>query len=175
MAGRAAVTLLAGHIAVAADGHGAAVDRELTGEGRLVDAEPVGHHRRDDRELGVGGGHAGEDQVVAFLLQGLGQHERGAQRARAVDRVIEDVDGLVATDGQGLAQAFGGLGWPDGEEDDLGGHSLLGELRGLLDGILVELGEASFDAGAVDGEVGSELPRGRGLGHVLDEDDDLHA
>jgi len=85
------------------------------------------------------------------------------------------VDGLVATDGQGLAQAFSGLGWPDGEEDDLGGHSLLGELRSLLDGILIELREASLDAGAVDGEVRSELPRGRGLRHVLDEDDDLHA
>jgi hypothetical protein len=67
------------------------------------------------------------------------------------------------------------LAGPDGEEDDLGGHALLGQLGGLLDGILVELGEASLDAGAVDGEVRGELPGGRGLRHVLDEDDDLHA
>jgi hypothetical protein len=60
---------------------------------------------------------------------------------------------LFAADGQGLAQAFGGLGGPDRQEDDLAGDALLGELCRLLDGILVELGEASFDACPVDGEV----------------------
>ena len=87
------------------------------------------------------------------------------------------MDALVGTHLQGLLDGLGGVLGTDGQ----GGHldllalGLLLELEGLLDGVLVELGEQTGHALAVHGVVGLEVPVGSGVGHVLHTDDNVHS
>ncbi len=84
------------------------------------------------------------------MIERLGEHERGGEGVRPVHRLVGDVHGGVAADGQGLAQRVDGLGRADRHVDDLVGDAGLREADGLLDGVLVELGEPALDAGPVE-------------------------
>ena len=57
---------------------------------------------------------------------------------------------------------------------DLDVVAVLGELQGLLHGVLVELGQQPVGRGAVDRAVGGEAALPGGVGDVLDQHDDLH-
>jgi hypothetical protein len=57
---------------------------------------------------------------------------------------------------------------------DLLALTLLTELQGLLDGVLVQLGQQTIDADAVDGEVVLEPAVGGGVRHVLHTDNNVH-
>ena len=64
----------------------------------------------------------------------------------------------------------------DRQHGDLALAGGLDDLQGLLDGVLVELGQQPVDALAVDGVVGvAERALGLRVRHVLDADDDVHA
>jgi hypothetical protein len=83
------------------------------------------------------------------------------------------VYGLVAAHGQRLAQPVDGLGWSHRQVGDGCGQTFLDQRDGLLDCILVELREPTFDVCAVKREVLGVAPRGGGLGDMLDQNDDL--
>ena len=67
----------------------------------------------------VGRLRAAEDEVVLQLLQRGGDHRAGLHRARPVDRIVDDVHGLVGTHRQRLADGVGGRVGPDGQHGDL--------------------------------------------------------
>src|SRR3546814_736698 len=62
----------------------------------------------------------------------------------------------------------------DACSSDLVTFGLLLDLESLLHGVLVEFGEETVDANAVNGVVRLEPPVGGGVGDVLHEDNNVH-
>ena len=120
----------------------------------------------------------GRTVVLPDLLDRLGQHQRGGDGVRAGDRVVDDVDRLVGTHLQRLAGGVDGLLGADAQR----GHRVIGglapdlllDLQGLLDGVLVQLGQQPVHADAVNGVVRLELPIGSRIRYVLHTDDNVH-
>ena len=115
-----------------------AVDGELAGAGQRGDAQPLRQHVRHDLHPAVGRLGAADDQVGVQRLQGLGQDLGGGHGAGAVQRVVLNVDGLVRTHGERLADGLGGAGRAHGQDRHLAAVLLL-DLQRLLDRVLVHL------------------------------------
>ena len=131
-------------------------------------------HRRDDGHPGVGALGAEDHEVPLDRAERLGEDRRGGERVRPVDGVVHHVDAGVGAHGQRLADRLRRLLRTHGEDRDLAGV-LLGELQGLLDGVLVELVHHRVGRVTVEGLVGgAELLLGPRVGDLLDADDDLH-
>lgn len=89
--------------------------------------------------------------------------------------VVLDVDGLVGTHRQRLAQRVLGVLGTDGQHGDLGVVRFVGDLQRLLHRVLVELREQTVHVVTVDGQVIGEVPVASGVGHVLHSDNDPQA
>ena len=89
-----------------------------------------------------------------------------------MDGVVDDVNTLVGTHLQRLADGVGGVGRADGQDRDLA-LAGLDDLQRLLDGVLVELGQQAVDTFTVDGVVGVELSVCGGVWDVLHRDNDV--
>jgi hypothetical protein len=150
------------------------LDLDLVQVGDAGHIQALREHRRDHAHRGVGGGHAGEDQVEAQPLDGPGQDQGGAQRVGAGDTLVADVDRPVTAHRQGLAQGALGFVGADGQISDLGVDPGFDDPQGLLDRVLVQLGQQRVDRLAVGGAVRLEPAVGGGVGDVLHADDDLH-
>lgn len=83
---------LGGSVAVAAPLDRAVLDAHLGQQRDLGDAQALGEHGRDNTHGAVGGGHPADDEVVAGLLNRLGQQQGCTDRIGAVQLVVFYVD-----------------------------------------------------------------------------------
>lgn len=90
-----------------------------------------------------------------------------------MDVLVVDVDGLVGAHRQRLAQRVLGVVRAHGHDGDLGVVGLLGDAQGLLDRVLVQLGEQAVDGLTVGRQVVGETAVAGRVGDVLHTDSDL--
>jgi hypothetical protein len=141
-------------VGLAGDLDGGAVDGDLAGVGQLGEAEQLGQDRGDRAAGAVARLVAGDDQVdILDRADRGGQHLGRLQDVGAVQRVVDDVHGLVRTHGQRLADGLGGPLRADAHDGDLTVVGLLDHER-LLDGALVDLVEHRIGGVPVKGVVG---------------------
>src|SRR5699024_5802961 len=107
------------------------------------------------------------------LADRRGQRPGGLDGVGAVERLVVEVDGLVRTHGQGLAD---GLRGPVAARAQHGDFTVLGllDLEGLFDRALVDLIQHGVRCLAVQGEVPlAELALGPGVRNLLDQYDNV--
>src|SRR5690606_1276494 len=161
-------------LGLAVDLDGRAVDGELAGVRQLRHAEQLGEHRGDRTAAAVRGLVTGDHQVVAVdLAEGAGDDLRRGDYVRALQRLVGDVDGLVGTHGQGLADGVGRTVGTDAQDGHLAFAGLL-DLERLFDGTLVDLVDHRVGGLTVQGVVTLvELALRVRVRHLLDQYNDV--
>ena len=104
----------------------------------------------------------------------LGEHRRGHQAVRAVQRLVDDVHRLVGAHRQRLADRLGCLLRAHRQDRDLAAVRLL-QPQAFLDRVLVELVDHRVGGVAVQRAVlGPQRALRPGVRHLLHQDDDVH-